>query len=236
MSPFHSQVHTIIPTCVLTLMHEVMHWLCLSHACIHRPFWKGGNNPSRSHTNSAGLQSWSALFLCINSLIWIYTVQELAVLQCITRMAAVIFQQVWCKLTGLGWWLDGLWIQCQIWWREWQSSKEHNKEIPVKTSKCVPLDRQEHALSFSGTKSPSLSGLFWVKNALSCYHLILLNPASSGLQAFDYRLCNHRYYWVAVSREDTIKSEDKREGKISGIGKTGQSQVRSFLSAHLTKI
>lgn len=47
------------------------------------------------------------------------------------------------------------------------------------------LDRQEHALSFSGIKNSFLSGLFWVKNALSCYHLILLNPASSSLQALD---------------------------------------------------
>lgn len=141
-------------------MHEVMHWLCLPHDCIHRAFWKGGNNPSRSHPNSAGLQSWSALFLHTGSSIWIYILQELAVLQSITRMAAVIFQQVCCKLTALGWWLDGLWNQCQIGWREWQLSKERNKEIPVKTSKCVPLDRKEHALSFSGIKNSSLSGFF----------------------------------------------------------------------------
>lgn len=215
-------------------MNEVMNWLRLSHHCIHRAFWKGCNNPSRSHTNSAGLQSWSAFFLDVNSPIWIYTLQELAVLQCITWMAAAIFQQIWCKPIGLGWWLNRLWIQYQIWRREWQSSREHDKEMLVKISKYVALDKQAHTLSqFLWDKEPFPIWIFLSQNALGCYHFIPLIPRSTGLQAFDLRLHDHKQHWVTVFRKDTVKGEGKREGKIPGRGKTRQSQVRVFLLVHL---
>lgn len=138
-------------------MNKVVNWLCLSHHCIHRAFWKGRNNPSRSHTSPASLRSWFAFFLDISSPVCIYTLQEVVVLQSITRMAAAIFQQVWSKSIGLGWRCNGLWIQYQIRWREWQTSRECNKEILIKTSILPWTNKHVHLASFCVIKSPFLS-------------------------------------------------------------------------------
>lgn len=84
----------------------------------------------------------------------IYIIQEVAVFQRISRMAAVIFQQVLSKSTGWSWRLNALWIQYQIRWGEWQAPRESNEEILTKTSTYIALDNQAHALN--QFKSPSL--------------------------------------------------------------------------------
>lgn len=90
----------------------------------------------------------------------IYIIQEVAVFQSISRMAAVIFQQVLSKPTGWSWRLNGLWIQYQIRWGEWQSPRESNEEILSKTSKYVALDNQAHALNvFKSISFPYLDFL-----------------------------------------------------------------------------
>lgn len=61
---------------------------------------------------------------------------------------------------------------------------------------------------------------------------MLLIPGSTGLQAFDVRLCDHKYHWVTVSRGVTVKGESKREGKFQAEGRLGK--VRAGLFSQLT--